>query len=197
MLVGMELDHPYANVVDTNTSDECIEETMNTSFYSVTKSVDTEDTDYMEEDTVLESQPHSQNKDIVFESCLDRLLRFCPQCNHPIEDISKSMQGSLLSVRSKKKATKIKLVSVNVHLLSKFSTTIPNRKKRKNLEEEGRMTKLSFYHVSTEQTIKSQILTAFGINNFRLLECNNGKLEMSTSQKLTAEIVIERRGACI
>ena len=99
MLVGMELDHPYANVVDTNTSDECIEETMNTSFYSVTESVDTEDTDYMEEDTVLESQPHSQNKYIVFESCLDCLLRFCPQCNHPIEDISKSMQGSLLSVR--------------------------------------------------------------------------------------------------
>ena len=98
------------------------------------------------------------------------------------------------SKKGKKKATKIRPVSVNVHLLSTFSTVIPKGKKRKSLETEGRMNKLSFYRVSTEQAIRKQIESAFGIQDFQVLECNNGKLEVSPTQEISAEYVIDRRG---
>jgi solute carrier family 8 (sodium/calcium exchanger) len=43
--------------------------------------------------------PHEERKFIVFESCLDKLFKFCPQCGLPTVEIKKFTSGCQLGVK--------------------------------------------------------------------------------------------------
>ena len=73
----------------------------NTSFYSITTSecIDTDDaTDDREDESV---NPELEREFIVFESCLNQLLKFCPECKQHISesDMVKMVSGSLMTVK--------------------------------------------------------------------------------------------------
>lgn len=73
MLTGIELDHPYAEDATTVHMDFDEENVLNASFYSLTESMDTDDSEDIDEK--IDSKPGSQRKFIVFENCLDSLFQ--------------------------------------------------------------------------------------------------------------------------
>lgn len=81
MLTGIELDHPYAEDPTTVHMDFDDENDLNASFYLLTESMDTDDSEDIDEK--IHSEPGSQRKFTVFENSLDSLFQLCPECCQP------------------------------------------------------------------------------------------------------------------
>lgn len=96
---GTILDYPHASdpieMLD-NQSEFTEDNIHDLSFYSQAESMDTDITDITDKDA--EQNNPCERKFIVFESCLNFLLQICPECGHPVEELTKTVKGSLLIV---------------------------------------------------------------------------------------------------
>lgn len=96
---GTILDYPHASdpIEMLDDQSEFTEDNIHDlSFYSQAESMDTDITDITDKDA--EQNNPCERKFIVFESCLNFLLQICPECGHPVEELTKTVKGSLLIV---------------------------------------------------------------------------------------------------
>ena len=81
--------------------------------------------------------------------------------------------------------------------MMEYSSTIPKGKRREQLTSTGRILSLRFSRSMSNLEVKNQIIRAFQVSEFVVLECDSTghNLIRAADQKIDGETVVDRKGA--
>lgn len=100
--------------------------------------------------------------------------------------------------KKKKAATKRQRPSnITVIMMKEYSSTIPKGKLRQRLSTRGRILSLRFSRNMSNLEVKNQIIRAFKVPEYVVLECDSTghNLIRAADQTLDGEKVVDRKGA--
>lgn len=88
-----------------------------------------------------------------------------------------------------------KLASVTVFLMKNYQTRIPRGECRQDLFDRERVKKVELHRQMSPEQVKRVILDSFGCKGFSVLDYAKGGYLLKTSDELSANTAIDRRGA--